>query len=261
VAPGSYTLTAVSGVGRNASPDSERGFAAISVAGEDLTGVSVFTSRGATVTGTVSGGWGTTAQPPTSRLQITVQSVPFDRTLRIRPARADADGSFTLTGLFGASLIRVSGLSAEWMVEAVLVAGSDVTDTPFDFRPNQHIEGVEIVLTGRITHVSGRALDQDGAPSNDFTLVVFPEDDAKWAPPSRFVRSARPDQEGLVKIVGLPPNNRYLAVAVPTGGGSVGHDRSDACRAMTVTMSRHERWRCSSSRAKAGRMRARHGRA
>jgi protocatechuate 3,4-dioxygenase beta subunit len=214
VAPGSYTLTAVSGVGRNASPDSERGFAAISVAGEDLTGVSVFTSRGATVTGTVSSGWGTTAQPPTSTLQITVQPVPFDPTLRLRPARADADGSFTLTGLFGPSLIRVSGLSAEWMVEAVLVAGSDVTDTPFDFRPNQHIEGVEILLTDRITHVSGRVLDQDGAPSTDFTLVVFPEDDAKWAPPSRFVRSARPDQQGLVKIVGLPPNDRYLAVAV-----------------------------------------------
>ena len=28
------------------------------------------------------------------------------------------------------------------------------------------------------------------------------------------MRSARPDQQGLVKILGLPPDNRYLAIAV-----------------------------------------------
>lgn len=214
VAPGSYTLVAFSGGGRNAAPDSERGFATVAVAGEDLTGVTVITSRGATLNGTVRGGWGTTAQPPVRGLQITAQPIPFDPTLRSRPARAGADGAFTLTNLFGPSLVRISGLSPEWMVEAILVAGVDVTDTAFDFRPNQTVDGAEVVLTDRITQVSGTVRERDGAPSTDFTLVVFPEDDAKWTPLSRFVRSARPDQQGLVKIVGLPPNDRYLAVAV-----------------------------------------------
>ncbi len=214
VAPGSYTLTAFSGAPRNASPDSERGSAPIAVAGEDLTGVMVITSRGATLTGTVGGRWGSATQPEVRGLQVTAQPVPFERGVRTRPARVDADGTFTLTSLFGPTLIRVNGLSREWMVEATIVAGSDVTDRPFDFQPNEVIEGAEIVLTDRITQVSGTVSNRDGAPSSDFTVVVFPEDETKWAPPSRYVKSARPDQQGLVKILGLPPDDRYLAVAV-----------------------------------------------
>jgi hypothetical protein len=89
-----------------------------------------------------------------------------------------------------------------------------VTDTPYDFQPNQRVAGVEIVLTDRITQVSGTVLDSHDMPASDVTVVVFPEDATKWAPPSRYVKSARPDQQGLVKIVGLPPDDRYLAVAV-----------------------------------------------
>ena len=223
VAPGSYTLTALSEVPRNAGPDSERGSAPIAVAGEDLSGVVVITSRGATLTGTVGGRWGSATQPEVSGLQVTARPVPFERGARPRPARVDAEGTFTLTNLFGPSLIRVRGLSREWMVEAILVAGSDVTDRPFDFQPNEVIEGAEIVLTDRITQVSGTVSNRDGAPSSDFTLVVFPEDETKWAPPSRYVKSARPDQQGLIKILGLPPDDRYLAVAVDyleEGGGA-----------------------------------------
>ena len=214
VAPGSYTLTAFNGAGRNARPDAERGFAPITVAGEDLIGVTVITSRGATLTGTVSSGWETTAELPTRALQVTAQPVPFDPTMRARPARVNTDGTFTLTNLFGPTMLRVSGLRSEWMVEAILVAGSDVTDTLFDFRPNQAIEDAEVVLTDRVTEVSGTVKEPDGTPSTDFTLVVFPQDDTKWTPQSRFVRSARPDQEGVVKMLGLPPDDRYLAIAV-----------------------------------------------
>ena len=214
VAPGSYTLTALSGAGRNAGPDAERGFAPVTVAGEDLTSVMVITSRGATVTGTVISGWGTTAEPPIRALQVAAQPLPFDPTMRTRPARVSTDGTFTLSGLFGPNMLRVNGLTSEWMVEAILVGGSDVTDTPFDFRPNQAIENAEIVLTDRVTEVSGTVKERDGALSTDFTLVIFPEDDTKWTPLSRFVRSARPDQQGVVKMLGLPPDDRYLAIAV-----------------------------------------------
>ena len=131
-----------------------------------------------------------------------------------RPARVDADGTFTLTNLFGPRLIRVNGLPQEWVLEAVIVAGSDVTDRPVDFQPSAAIENAQIVLTDRVTQVAGTVSDRDGKPSRDFTVVVFPEDETKWAPPSRYVRSARPDQQGLIKIRGLPPGDRYLAVAV-----------------------------------------------
>jgi hypothetical protein len=131
-----------------------------------------------------------------------------------RPARVDADGTFTLTNLFGPRLIRVNGLPQEWVLEAVIVAGADVTDRPVDFGPNQEIEDAQIVLTDRVTQIAGAVSDRDGKPSRDFTVVVFPEDETKWASPSRYLRSARPDQQGLFKIRGLPPGDRYLAVAV-----------------------------------------------
>jgi hypothetical protein len=65
-----------------------------------------------------------------------------------------------------------------------------------------------------VTEVSGTVSGRDGRPVRDYTVVVFPDDETKWTAPSRFIRSARPDQQGLFKIRALPPNGRYLAVAV-----------------------------------------------
>jgi len=215
VAPGAYTLTATSGdPRRGADADSELGSAPVTVAGQDLTGITVVTGRGATLTGIISGARGSAAKLPAAGLQITAQPVPFERSLGNRPARVNADGTFTLTSLFGPRLIRVNGLPQEWMLEAVIVAGTDVTDTPVDFQPNQTIEDARIVLTDRVAQVAGTVSDGDGKPTGDATIVIFPEDEKKWAPPSRYVRSARPDQQGLFKIRALPPDDRYLAVAV-----------------------------------------------
>jgi len=45
-------------------------------------------------------------------------------------------------------------------------------------------------------------------------VVVFPDDAAKWVFPSRFVKTARADQQGQFRIRALPADDRYLAVAV-----------------------------------------------
>ena len=47
----------------------------------------------------------------------------------------------------------------------------------------------------------------------DATVVAFADDPGKWGPHSRFIASARPDQQGRFTIRGLPPG-RYLAIAV-----------------------------------------------
>src|SRR5690242_21588188 len=39
------------------------------------------------------------------------------------------------------------------------------------------------------------------------------DDDGRWLEDSRYVRSARPDQQGTFQIKGLPPGD-YLAVAL-----------------------------------------------
>ena len=89
-----------------------------------------------------------------------------------------------------------------------------MTDRLVDFQPNDEVTDAQIVLTDRVTQVAGTVSDRDGKTSRYSTVVVFPEDETKWAPPSRYVKSARPDQQGLFKIRALPPDDRYLAVAV-----------------------------------------------
>jgi hypothetical protein len=42
---------------------------------------------------------------------------------------------------------------------------------------------------------------------------VFADEPEKWGPHSRFIESARPDQQGRFTIRSLPPG-RYVAIAV-----------------------------------------------
>ena len=219
VAPGSYTLLATSGGpggrgGGNVEP--EMGSLPLVVSGEDVTGITLVTSPGATLAGVVAAADGIRTRLDTNGMQIMAQAVPFERGFGGpgRPGRVEADGSFTLTNLFGARAIRVNGIPQGWMLDAVRIGGVDVTDTPVEFGPNESVADVEILLTDRVTNLSGTVAGPDGKPSRDFSVVVFPDDETKWQAPSRFLRSARPDQDGLFKIGALPPDDAYLAVAV-----------------------------------------------
>jgi flavin-dependent dehydrogenase len=68
-------------------------------------------------------------------------------------------------------------------------------------------------MTQRETTVSGGVSDDRGGETVDATVIVFADDPGKWGPHSRFIESARPDQQGRFTIKGLPPG-RYVAIAV-----------------------------------------------
>jgi hypothetical protein len=120
---------------------------------------------------------------------------------------------FRLTGVSGPSRIEVEGVPDDWTVKAILVDGEDVTDDVIDLKSDPAT--LRIVMTDRLTAVSGTM--QSGSPPPDGEgpgVVVFPDDAAKWRWPSRHVRTTRADAEGRFEIRGLPPDQRYLAVAV-----------------------------------------------
>ena len=52
-----------------------------------------------------------------------------------------------------------------------------------------------------------------GQTVKDYVVVIFPDDEKLWGGQSRFVRAARPNQDGAFDVKGLPPA-KYLAVAV-----------------------------------------------
>ncbi len=165
------------------------------------------------MSGVVVAAQGSSAPLRAGGIQVTTQAVPPGRGAGTGTARVESNGAFTLTGLLGPRVIRVSGLPQEWMLQSIMVNGADVADRVLEFTGNQEVRGVRVMVTDRVSEVNG-TVTSGSQPARDYTVVVFPEDTAKWTFPSRYLRSGRPDQQGLFRIRALPPDDRYLAVAV-----------------------------------------------
>ena len=210
VSPGSYTLNVNAGGG----PDSEGATTSITVGNEDLTGINLVTGKGASLSGRLVAAQGTTGELPLAGLQIFAQPLRFEPMMGSSPGRVEADGTFRVTGLRGRRLFRVNGLPSTWVLHSVRLNGQDVTDSGVEFKGDADGEGLEILLTDRVSEINGKVTTEKGEPTREYTVVVFPDDNTKWTYPSRYVRAARADQEGLFKIRGLPPEEQYLAVAV-----------------------------------------------
>ena len=129
------------------------------------------------------------------------------------PGMVGADGAFELRGLAGARIIRAQGLPQGWMLKSVHANGVDVTDTGIEFKGGEALTGVEVVLTSKVTDLSGSVRGSSGGPVKDYTLVVFSDDPQRWTlPNSRYVSGTRPNQEGRFQVGNLPPGS-YYAVA------------------------------------------------
>jgi hypothetical protein len=180
-----------------------------------VSGLTLVTSKGASITGSVVAAEGSAAKLNTNQIQIVAQSAQFQPgPFATRPARVDADGNFTLTSLVGQKFIRVNGLPQQWTLKSVTLNGQDVTDSALEFRGSAQTTGLQIVVTDKISDVNGKVTTARGDVTRDYTVVVFPDDPAKWAFPSRYVKSGRADQQGQFRITALPPDDHYLAVAV-----------------------------------------------
>ena len=118
--------------------------------------------------------------------------------------------AFELDELAEPFTLHVESLPDGWTVKAIVVNGSDVTDSKMTLAPNQEAEAL-IVLTNRLTSVDG-TVSAGGQPANA-DVVVFAADASKWSYPSRFVRTVTTDDKGRFRITGLPPADRYLILA------------------------------------------------
>jgi hypothetical protein len=67
-------------------------------------------------------------------------------------------------------------------------------------------------MTDRLTSLSGTV--QSTHEIRDHIVVVFADNESRWIFPSRFVRTTRANADGRFQIRGLPPGERYLAVAL-----------------------------------------------
>jgi hypothetical protein len=216
VAPGRYIL-------RARGDDSETPqFAAqpISVSGDDLSGVTVVLSSGATISGTVSFLPGASTVPDITQFRITAPSTDQSDFGPQATARVDKEGHFTINGVSaGAHLIRPSNNSRTWILKSVTAGGRDITDTPFQLRAGESLANVSVVFTDKQSEINGTLTTENGTPVPEFTVLAFPADPSLWRPQSRQIVTARPDQTGKYRLRGLPPGDYYVATVDPAQQG------------------------------------------
>jgi hypothetical protein len=97
-------------------------------------------------------------------------------------------------------------------VKSIASAAGELADRPLDFRGSEHV-AVHVVLTERLPELVGVVRSGD-RPADRARIVVFPDDPSKWSVVSRYLRAARADTQGTFVITGLPPDERYLAIAL-----------------------------------------------
>jgi hypothetical protein len=210
VAPGRYQLQARAG-GR----DGELARMDLTVGTDDVEGLTLVTAPGSLVNGTIMSDTGEPFDFRPQQLQVSARAAAPET-----PgfgggggSRVGDDWSFTLRNVSEPILIRASSPQG-WTLKSVLFNGQDVTDAAMDVPAGQTVSGLQIVMTRKIAGVSGLVTDARGTPALDATVVVFPANEKLWTYQSRFIRAARPDQEGRYRITPLPGPEQYLVVAV-----------------------------------------------
>lgn len=216
--PGVYTLSAVAGESKD--PDAPRGAEMgriqIPLGSSHVDGVQIVTSPGATVSGHVVFEGNTANGAP----RVRVFSQPLDAEEAVGgggSAPLNRDGTFELRNVFGQSLLLadVAG-SRTWRVKGVYVDGQDVTDRGLDVTARQRVAGARIVLTDRLTRLSGQVQTPSGQAGADHVVVLFADGEEKWRhPQSRHVSVTRADREGRYVISGMPAG-KYFAAAAST---------------------------------------------
>jgi hypothetical protein len=124
-----------------------------------------------------------------------------------------ADGTFQLRASRGAVLFRVG--AANWMLKSVTLRGVDITDTPTELSGFDDLDGVRIVLTDRMTELTGTVVDDRGQPADSASVVVLPARERDGLGAQRYVRVMRLAPGGQLSLRGLPPG-QYLIAALPS---------------------------------------------
>ncbi len=209
LAPGEYTLVAQS--------DTGSAMQHLSAGETDISGIQLVLGNRVRVSGRVA--FEGTTPRPAGRLMIEAWA-PDIRT-EMMPIRTDAagdgqpvmvaaNGSFTLTGVFGRRELRVSQVPPGWTVKSITAGGREVLDVPIDFTGGEDVRDVVITLTDRAAEISGRVLDASGTPVNAASVLVFAQDRRQLPRRAQWVK---PDQQGRFVVSGLPSGVYLVALA------------------------------------------------
>jgi hypothetical protein len=203
VAPGNYWIAVLGMTGTF-----ERGSIPVTVGTDDISGLSIVTTRGTTLRGLVvfEG-----QRPPDFHL-----TAPFVGGMRGSFGMfgsggfitAEPDGRFESPSVIGH--VTFSPTSADWMLKAVTVGGVDVLETGIDLAGKAVVSGIRITVTDRLTSVSGRVTGDKGQARAGHLVILFRLD---GRPPGDLgIRAVRTDAAGRFDARKLRPGSWVAGV-------------------------------------------------
>jgi hypothetical protein len=211
VPPGQYVIQAYLGRSRRFI-EGEFGSLLVSVTDRDIANLALRMSKGTRATGRLRlDSADPSKRVPFSQVELTAAPVDFDQSPSSSWATADfqPDGSFELIGLIGPRRLLVAKIPPGFALEEVRVNGMEVTDRPVRFDMSQPTTSVEVVLTDRVSVLSGRVTGDDGKPAVSAPVIAYSRDRDRWYELSRFLRLTRTGEDGTYTIEGLPFGSYY----------------------------------------------------
>jgi hypothetical protein len=121
------------------------------------------------------------------------------------------DGSFETESPGGLVTIGITSLPTGWTVKSIHLDRVDVDGQAVDLTGGSR--QLQIVLTDTTSVVTGLVVDRNARPLAGYSIVLFPQDETRWTPSSRFLLAAQSSQTGQFRIKDVPPG-AYLAVAL-----------------------------------------------
>lgn len=216
--PGRYTIFA-----QSSGSEKQVAFAEINIEAGQTTPVQMTLHPPVTLAGHLSAN-GSAPFPALTGHRVQVKGLsPGVSTLTPQVSSATAAGEFTVKNLVpgryvigSAPFFGASVASAAWGLESVLLDGKDVTDLPVLLTAETAPREVSVVIGNRWQQLSGRLTDAGGRGISDYTVMVFPVNDAYWFYGTRRIVTTLPGTDGTFKLGGpgpalLPPGDYYLA--------------------------------------------------
>ena len=233
LAAGEYLLVASSRTRTAAGPLAEMGTHRLILREGDLTSVSIITTRGAHLAGTVEIE-NESPEAGASQLVVLHSAVAPEDVLTYPRAAVPVkgDGSFQLVNVFGRRLITAGASDGSLYVKTIYWRGQNVTDRGIDARPGMSIDGIKIILTRQTTLVRG-TVTSEGRAASGGSLLIFAEDEDKWSHPARHLRLQKIGKDGRYSVTGLPPG-RYCVVVVDYLDPALATDRSTLLQLQSV---------------------------
>ena len=133
-----------------------------------------------------------------------VDAVAVDRAVAAADFRLSStvnpDGTFEISKLLGSRELRLRTRRSSWVLKDVLLAGRSIADSPIDFKGDEDLRDVQVIITNRHPQLTGTVVDGNGSAVPDCAVVLFPSDGSLLRNTRRWARSVHTDTRGRFTI-------------------------------------------------------------